>query len=164
MRSRTANWFECKIRYEKTVEDGTQKPVTEMYVVDALSFSEAEERITEEVSAYVSGSFDVKDIKKAAFGEIFFSDDSNADRWFKTKLQFIILDEKSGKEKKSSVNFLVQAGTFREALSNIEEGMKGTMQDYVISSINETTIMDVLEYKKSTPEFQGEKNVNKENV
>lgn len=156
MRSRTANWFECKIRYEKTIEDGTQKPVTEMYVVDALSFSEAEERITEEVSAYVSGSFDVKDIKKAAFGEIFFSDDSNADRWFKTKLQFIILDEKSGKEKKSSVNFLVQAGTFREALSNIEEGMKGTMQDYVISSINETTIMDVFEYKKSTPEFQGE--------
>lgn len=156
MRSRTANWFECKIRYEKTVEDGTQKPVTEMYVVDALSFSEAEERITEEVSAYVSGTFDVKDIKKAAFGEIFFSDDSNADRWFKTKLQFIILDEKSGKEKKSSVNFLVQAGTFREALSNIEEGMKGTMQDYVISSINETTIMDVFEYKKSTPEFQGE--------
>ena len=156
MRSRTANWFECKIRYEKTVEDGTQKPVTEMYVVDALSFSEAEERITEEISAYVSGSFDVKDIKKAAFGEIFFSDDSNADRWFKTKLQFIILDEKSGKEKKSSVNFLVQAGTFREALSNIEEGMKGTMQDYVISSINETTIMDVFEYKKSTPEFQGE--------
>lgn len=156
MRSRTANWFECKIRYEKTVEDGTQKPVTEMYVVDALSFSEAEERITEEVSAYVSGSFDVKDIKKAAFGEIFFSDDSNADRWFKTKLQFIILDEKSGKEKKSSVNFLVQAGTFREALSNIEEGMKGTMQDYVISSINETTIMDVFEYKKSTPEFQVE--------
>ena len=156
MRSRTANWFECKIRYEKTVEDGTQKPVTEMYVVDALSFSEAEESITEEVSAYVSGSFDVKDIKKAAFGEIFFSDDSNADRWFKTKLQFIILDEKSGKEKKSSVNFLVQAGTFREALSNIEEGMKGTMQDYVISSINETLIMDVFEYKKSTPEFQGE--------
>lgn len=156
MRSRTANWFECKIRYEKTVEDGTQKPVTETYVVDALSFSEAEERITEEVSAYVSGSFDVKDIKKAAFGEIFFSDDSNADRWFKTKLQFIILDEKSGKEKKSSVNFLVQAGTFREALSNIEEGMKGTMQDYVISSINETLIMDVFEYKKSTPEFQGE--------
>lgn len=155
MRSRTANWFECKIRYEKTVEDGTQKPVTETYVVDALSFSEAEERIIEEVSAYVSGSFDVKDIKKAAFGEIFFSDDSNADRWFKTKLQFIILDEKSGKEKKSSVNFLVQAGTFREALSNIEEGMKGTMQDYVISSINETLIMDVFEYKKSTPEFQG---------
>ena len=156
MRSRTANWFECKIRYEKTVEDGTQKPVTESYIVDALSFSEAEERITEEISAYVSGSFDVKDIKKAAFGEIFFSDDSNADRWFKTKLQFIILDEKSGKEKKSSVNFLVQSGTFREALSNIEEGMKGTMQDYVISSINETTIMDVFEYKKSTPEFQGE--------
>ena len=156
MRSRTANWFECKIRYEKTIEDGTQKPVTESYIVDALSFSEAEERITEEISAYVSGSFDVKDIKKAAFGEIFFSYDSNADRWFKTKLQFIILDEKSGKEKKSSVNFLVQAGTFREALSNIEEGMKGTMQDYVISSINETTIMDVFEYKKSTPEFQGE--------
>ena len=69
MRSRSANWFECKIRYEKVMEDGLQKKVTENYVVDALSFSEAEERITEEMSSYISGEFDVADIKKASYGE-----------------------------------------------------------------------------------------------
>ena len=80
MRSRTAEWFECKIRYEKTMEDGMQKKVTETYTVDALSFTEAEQRIMEEMSAYISGEFEVADIKKAAYKEIFFSDDDSADR------------------------------------------------------------------------------------
>ncbi|MDO4934086.1 MAG: DUF4494 domain-containing protein, partial [Prevotella sp.] len=101
MRSRTAEWFECKIRYEKTLEDGMQKKVTEAYTVDALSFTEAEQRIMEEMSAYISGEFDVADIKKAAYKEIFFSDDDTADHWSKAKLQFITIDEKSGKEKRS---------------------------------------------------------------
>ena len=85
MRSRTANWFECKIRYEKIMEDGLQKKVTEVYTVDALSFSEAEERITEEMSAYISGEFEVADIKKAVYKEIFFSDEEMADKWYKTR-------------------------------------------------------------------------------
>ena len=149
MRSRSANWFECKIRYEKVMEDGLQKKVTENYVVDALSFSEAEERITEEMSSYISGEFDVADIKKAAYGEIFFSDDEMADKWYKTKLQFITYDEKTGKEKRSSVTYLVQAGSFNGAVKNIDEAMGGTMIDYVISSVAETTLMDVYEYKKA---------------
>ena len=74
MRSRTAMWFECKIRYEKVTEDGLQKKVNENYVVDALSFSEAETRITEEMSSYISGEFEVADIKKAAYKEVFFTD------------------------------------------------------------------------------------------
>ncbi len=149
MRSRSANWFECKIRYEKVMEDGLQKKVTENYVVDALSFSEAEERITEEMSSYISGEFDVADIKKAAYGEIFFSDDEMADKWYKTKLQFITYDEKTDKEKRSSVTYLVQAGSFNGAVKNIDEAMGGTMIDYVISSVAETTLMDVYEYKKA---------------
>ena len=149
MRSRSANWFECKIRYEKVMEDGLQKKVTENYVVDALSFSEAEERITEEMSSYISGEFDVADIKKAAYGEIFFSDDEMADKWYKAKLQFITYDEKTDKEKRSSVTYLVQAGSFNEAVKNIDEAMGGTMIDYVISSVAETTLMDVYEYKKA---------------
>jgi len=147
MRSRTANWFECKIRYEKTQEDGTQKFVIEAYVVDALSFSEAEERITEEMSSYISGAFEVKDIRKASYGEIFFSDDNTADRWFKTKLEIIMLDEKSGKEKRSGVNYLVHAGTLQGAVKNIEKAMGGTLQDYSIASVAETKLMDVFEYK-----------------
>ena len=148
MRSRTAEWFECKIRYEKVMEDGLQKRVSENYVVDALSFSEAEERIIEEMSSYISGEFDVADIKKATYKEIFFSDDDMADKWYKAKLQFITIDEKTDKEKRSTVNYLVQAGSFNGAVKNINEVMSGTMIDFVIAAVSETTLMDVFEYKK----------------
>ena len=148
MRSRTAIWFECKIRYEKVMEDGLQKKVTEQYVVDALSFSEAEERIIEEMSSYISGEFDVTDIKKAAYKEIFFSEDEMADRWFKAKLQFITIDEKTEKEKRSSVTYLVQAGSLKGAVANVESVMGTTMIDYVIASVAETQLMDVFEYGK----------------
>ena len=159
MRSRTAIWFECKIRYEKVMEDGLQKPVTENYVVDALSFSEAEERIIQEMSSYISGEFDVKDIKKAAYKEIFFSDSDTADKWYKARLQFITIDEKTEKEKRSTVTYLVQAGTFNAAVKNIDEVMGGTMIDYVIASVSESTLMDVFEYGKDKkedekPEFE----------
>ena len=149
MRSRTAEWFECKIRFEKVMEDGLQKRVSENYVVDALSFSEAEERIIEEMSSYISGEFDVIDIKKAAYKEVFFADQDTADKWYKAKLQFITIDEKTDKEKRSTVSYLVNAGSFNGAVKNIEEVMGGTMIDYVIASVAETTIMDVYEYGKT---------------
>ncbi len=148
MRSRTAIWFECKIRYEKVMDDGLPKKVTESYVVDALSFSEAEERIIEEMSSYISGEFDVADIKKSTYKEIFFSDDDSADKWYKAKLQFITIDEKSEKEKRSNVYYLVNAGSFNGAVKNIDTVMGETMIDFVISSVQETTLMDVFEYKK----------------
>ena len=148
MSSSTAMWFECKIGYEKVMEDGLQKKVTESYVVDALSFTEAEKRIMEEMSSYISGEFTIKDIKIAPYKEIFFSDDEMADRWYKAKLQFITIDEKTEKEKRSNVNYLVQAGTLKGAVGNIESVMGTTMIDYVIAAVNETTLMDVFEYAK----------------
>ena len=156
MRSRTANWFECKIRYEKVQEDGLQKKVTESYVVDALSFTEAEERIIEEMASYISGEFKVADIKQAPYKEIFFSDNEMDDKWYKAKLAFITIDEKTEKEKRSNVNYLVQAGSFGSAMRAIDEVMGGTMIDYVILSISETTLWDVFEYKKpeSKPETE----------
>lgn len=150
MRSRTAIWFECKINYEKTMEDGLQKKVNETYTVDALSFTEAEKRIMEEMSSYISGEFSVKDIKIAPYKEIFFSDEPSADRWYKAKLQFITIDEKTEKEKRSSVNYLVHAGTLKGAVNNIEEVMEGTMNDYVIVGVTETSLMDVFEYGKTS--------------
>lgn len=150
MRSRTANWFECKIRYEKTMEDGLTKKITEAYSVDALSFSEAEERIIEEMSSYISGEFDVTDIKKAPYGEIFFSDEESADRWYKAKLQFITIDEKTSKEKRSNVVYLVQAGTLNGAVKAIDEVMGGTMIDYVTASVAETPLVDVFEHVAKT--------------
>ncbi len=146
MRSKTANWFICKIRYEKTAEDGTQKKVTEIYVVDAVSFGEAEARITESMEAYINGEYEVQDISRATFKEIFFSDLETADRWYNAKLEFVTTDEKTEKEKRSAVVYLVQAGTFDDALKSIHEVMGSTMIDYVTAKIEETKIMDVYEY------------------
>ena len=142
-------WFECKIRYEKTMENGMQKKVTEHYLVDALSFTEAEARIIEEMTPFISGEFTVSDIKRANYSELFSSDEESADRWFKCKLIFIILDEKSGTEKKTSTQVLVQAADLRDAVKKLDEGMKGTMADYEISSIAETAIVDVYPYEAS---------------
>lgn len=156
MRSRTANWFLCKIRYNKVMEDGLEKKVTEQYVIDALSFTEAEERITEEMSQYISGEFEVKDITMAPYREIFFTDDADADKWYKARLQFISFDEKTDRERRTSVNYLVQAGSFNGAVKNIDELMGGTMIDYVIASMTATPIYDVFEYvEKPNDESQG---------
>ena len=148
MRSRTATWFECKIRYEKTMEDGLPKKINDVYVVDALSFSEAEERIIEEMSSYISGEIEIMDVKIAPYREIFFADDNLADQWFKAKLSFITIDERSNKEKRTSVMYLVNAGNISSAINNIDKVMSGTMIDYVTTSISATKIFDVFEYKK----------------
>jgi hypothetical protein len=149
MRSRTAIWFEAKVRYEKVMEDGLQKKVTELYVIDALSYSEAETRIMDEISSYISGEFDVADLKKAAYKEVFFSDKETDDRWYKAKLVFITIDEKTEKQKRSAVTYLVQAATLDGAVKNINEVMNGTMIDYEKSNIAETKAIDVFEYGKS---------------
>ena len=140
-------WFECKIRYEKTMENGLTKKVNEPYLVDALNFTEAEARIIEEIRPFMSGEFTVSDIKRANYSELFSSDEEAADRWFKCKLLFITLDERSGAEKKTSVQILVQAADLRDAVKKLDEGMKGTMADYQIASVAETVIMDVFFYQ-----------------
>lgn len=138
------NWFECKISYEKTIENGTQKKVTEPYLVDALSFTEAEARIIEEIKPYISGEFTIADIKRAKLAELFFNE--TGDRFFKAKVYFVTLDEKSGAEKKTAATMLAQASDIKDALSVVEKGMEGTLADYVIASLTETAIMDVFPY------------------
>lgn len=139
-------WFECKIRYEKMMENGMIQKVTEPYLVDALSFTEAEARIIEEVTPFITGEFTVSDIKRANYSELFVSDEEAADRWFKCRLFFIILDEKSGAEKKTASFVLVQAADLRDAVRKLDEGMKGTMADYQIRAVTETAIVDVYPY------------------
>lgn len=146
MRNRTSIWFETRIRYDKTMEDGRDQKVTEQYVVEALSFSEAERRITEEMSHYVSGEFGVKAIKLAAYSEIFFSDINTDDKWFKAKLAFITLDEKTDKEKRSPVTYLVQAASLDKARAYVKEVMEKTLIDYDVISISETHFIDVFEH------------------
>ena len=139
-------WFECKIRYERVMENGMNKKVTEPYLVDALSFTEAEARSIEEMTPFISGEFTISDIKRANYSELFPSDEESADRWFKCKLIFITLDDKSGAEKKTSTQVLVQAADLRDAVKKLDEGMKGTMADYQIASVAETAIMGVYPY------------------
>nr|WP_245406166.1 DUF4494 domain-containing protein [Parabacteroides faecalis] len=142
------NWFLCKVSYEKILENGMQKKVTEPYLVDALSFTEAEARIIEEMSPFITGEFTVSAVGRAKLSEVFFNDDG--DRYYKAKIYFITLDEKSGIEKKTAAQMLVQAYNLKEAITVLEEGMKGTLADYTIASIAETQIMDVYPFDPST--------------
>ena len=138
------SWFECKVSFDEAQENGMQKKVTEPYLVDALSFTEAEARIIEEIRPFISGEFTVTDIKRARLSELFFNE--NGDRFYKIKVYFITLDEKSGAEKKTAAQMLAQACTLKEAISVLEEGMKGTMADYTIASVTETMLMDVFPF------------------
>lgn len=152
------NWFTCKVRYEKTMENGHNKKVTEPYLVDALSHTEAEARIIEEMEPYISGEFTVAGIVPAKYSEVFFSDEEAADRYFKCRLAYITIDEKNGTEKRTLTNVLVQAADLRDAVKKLDEGMKGSMADYLIVSVAETIIMDVYPYEADDvkPEFPEE--------
>ena len=165
MRIRTGMWYATKVRYPKTMEDGCKKMVTEQYLVDALSFTQAENAITEEMCCFANGEFYVSNLGKSAFGEIWFSDVDDDDKWYKAKLQFITIDEKSEKEKRSNVNYLVQAKSLARALRYIDEVMGKTMIDYDTIAIAETPIMDVFEHvspkdkkeeKNDVPEYEQE--------
>ena len=134
--------FISTVRYEKTMENGLNKTVSEQYLFDALSFTEAEARTIEELKPYISGEFSIPQIVKPRISELMLSEDVSADRYYKVKVSFITLDEKSGAEKKTNSFILVQASDFKNAYDRFIEGMKGTMADYEIVSIVETQILD----------------------
>lgn len=136
-----ALWFECKVRYDKMMENGVVKKVNEPYLVDALTFTEAEARIMDEMKPFISGEYSISSEKKTKIAEIFFNE--GGDRYYQVKVNFITLDEKTGAEKKTASLILVQASDFEDALKNFKKGMEGTLGDYEIASITETMLMDV---------------------
>ena len=137
------SWFECKAKFDRLTDDGTVKKVSEPYMVNALSFTEAEARIIDELKPYVSGEFYVDAVKKTNITEIF--RDDRGDRWYKVKFNIISIDEKTGNERRAAVYTLVQASDFQGAVDNFIDGMKGTISDIEIFSITETAIMDVFD-------------------
>lgn len=147
MRSVQKRWFETIVRYDKVMESGEVKKVSETYVVDAITFGEAEENIAGILASYTSGDFDIKNINPAPYSDIFFSDKDTDDKYYRVKLAFITIDERTQKEKKSKVTYLVQAGSLEQARKNTEEVMNGTMIDYEFVSVTETKILDVFEKK-----------------
>ena len=140
MKNTINKYFEVKVKMQKTQEDGTQKKVTEQYVVEAVTFGEAERRITECLKPYIEGEFDVTDIKIAGYVQIV-SGDENADKYFKAKVSFLTLDETTGKEKKTSELYLVQSETLESAESDVSHYLNDS--NTTISSISETSILDV---------------------
>ena len=140
------NYFECTIKYEKTLENGVRKKISEKYLVDSISFTEAEKRIIEEMKPFITGEFTVEAIKRYNVTELFECDDSDADTWFRVKANFITLDD-NGNEKKTANYMLVLASDIRDAQKRFDECMKGTMADYQVEKIVETKIMDVYKFE-----------------
>lgn len=146
-----ALWFECRIRYDRMQENGTIKKVTEPYLVDALTFTDAEARIIEKITPYISGEFSVAAIKKTNTAEVFYKE--GCDKWWSVKYNIITLDERTGRERRTPVYVIVQANDQQGATDNFNEGMKGTIMDYDIEKVAETKLMDVYPYdfsKKSS--------------
>lgn len=144
-----AQWIEVKVRYDKMTESGKTVKVTDPYLVDAVSCTEAKARVVEEISSFVN-DFNVLNVGKTKISEIFW--DETGDRFYKVKVNFITIDEKSGVEKRKASFILVQASTFTDALANFNKGMKGTMADYEIEAIAETKIVDVYRYQAPAAE------------
>ncbi len=139
-----ATWFECRAKYDKMQENGKVKKVNEPYLVDALSFTEAESRFIEEITPFISGEFTVTVAKRTKISEIF---NLGAERYYLAKVAFITIDERSGQEKRSISQILVGASDFKDAYDNFLDGMKGTMADFELVSLSETPIMDVYQHK-----------------
>lgn len=135
------NWFECKVRYDKMMENGVVKKVTEAFLVDALSFTEAEARIIEEQTPYISGEFSVSAVKRTKIADIFRNE--TADKWYLAKVAFITIDEKTAAEKRTVSQILVAGSSFDTAYDTFKEGMKGTMADWDLVSLSETPLLDV---------------------
>ena len=152
-------WFECKVKYDKTTEDGLIKSTTEAYLVDAFSFTEAEKRFIEEIEPFMTGEFVVTDIKRARLSELMESEDLTDDKWYKARVAFISIDEKKNTEKRIVQSILIQAKDFHTALKNLDKGMRGTLGDWVIVSITETKIVDIFKSKpdeESVADNQGD--------
>lgn len=141
------NWLEASIKYEKLMENGKEKKVTERYLIDDLSCTEAEARIIEEMTPFITGEFKVSAIKQTKYSEVVPSQQEVDDVWYKAKLNFITFDEKSGSEKKSPTHILIQACDIRQAISYIDEYMKGTIANYEIEAVSDSKLMDVYPYE-----------------
>ena len=144
-------YFECGIRYEKTLENGMQKKVTELYIVDALSFTEAEQRITKEMGCYISGDFEVVTEKITNYSEVIASDNAEADKWYKVKINIVTIDDKMGKEKKAAVYYLIQAKDIDDARRMTNKHMEGSVLDWDCEAVQETKVMDVFFYTHPNP-------------
>ena len=136
-------WFECKVRYEQTQEDGTDKTVTETYVYKAADFGDAYDKATKDMSTFISGEFGITGMKIAQYGDVFIQDERTEEKFYRVKVNFIVLDEKTNKEKKIAQYYLVNADSVEKARKYTDTALSQTMADFIIVSVQETMIIDV---------------------
>lgn len=143
----TANWFEAKVKYVKVGEDGKEKKMSELYLLDAMSYTEAESRITENLREMIQGDFYIVGLKKSNITELVESNDGNDDKWFKAEKWRLLMRTRSvGKEKKSHQYYLVAAADIEKALANLQKSLSTYVVPFEISSLTDTNIMDVFPY------------------
>ena len=141
-------WFECKVSYERQADSMGMKKVSESYLVDALSFTEAEERIIKEVRPFVSvGELEVVNIRRARIAELFLNDEAEDDRYFRAKVNFITVDEKSSSEKKTSATMIVKSDSLPNAVTELKAQLDSQMASYEIAAVTDTQILDVFQYE-----------------
>ena len=143
MKQISGMWFECKVRYEQTQEDGLEKMVTETYVYKAADFGEAYDKATKDMSASISGEFGITAMKIAQYGEVVMQDDTTEEKYYRVKVIFITLDEKTNKEKKTACHYLVNADSVEKARKYADTILSDSMVDFVIEAVQEAKIIDV---------------------
>lgn len=142
-----AAWFECKVTYEKVADNGMPKKVVESYLVDADSFTLAEAKMIEEITPFVSmGEFNISNIRKVNYAELFLNEDDKCDRYYRCKVLYVTIDEKNGVEKKTPAFMLVKSDSLPNAVAELEKQMGKGLADYEIASVAETALMDVFQY------------------
>ena len=140
-------WFECKVKYNKTLQSGKEQLVTENFLLDAVSFTDAETRMMRQMQEMVRGEFNVTDIKKSRIGEVFPYD--TGEWWFKATINLVTIDEEAGKEKKMRTYYLIMADDIKEALQRLDESLSYLVIPYVVSALAVSTIVDVFPYEPS---------------
>lgn len=142
-----AAWFECKVTYEKVADNGMPKKVVESYLVDADSFTLAEAKMIEEITPFVSmGEFNISNIRKVNYAELFLNEDDKCDCYYRCKVLYVTIDEKNGVEKKTPAFMLVKSDSLPNAVAELEKQMGKGLADYEIASVAETALMDVFQY------------------
>lgn len=144
MKQISGTWFEVKVRYEQTQEDGTEKMVTETYVYKAADFGEAYNKAVKNMSTFISGEFGITAMKIAQYIEVVMQDDRTEEKYYRVKVIFITLDEKTNKEKKTACHYLVNADSVEKARKYTDTALSDTMMDYVIEAVQEAKIIDVI--------------------
>lgn len=144
MKTITGLWFECKVRYEQTQEDGLEKMVTETYVYKAADFGEAYDKAIKDMSTFISGEFGITGMKIAQYIEVVMQDDKTEEKYYRVKVIFITLDEKTNKEKKTACHYLVNADSVEKARKYTDTALSDTLMDYVIEAVQEAKIIDVI--------------------